>query len=569
MIKHTEVDGVPTVIAPTSGPLHAGLVFRVGQADETLTRSGITHLLEHLTLFPLGIADYHFNGATGSVLTHFHMQGSDKDVGGFLTRVCGSLNELPVHRLAMEKEILRTEAAGRGSHVRDPMAIWRYGARGYGLAGYPEWGLPAITADDLRGWLATYFTRDNAVLWIAGDGVPAGLRLDLPAGTRRPAPAATSALPATPAYFAGPSRATAWDAVVRRSAAAGVFSGVLERELFRALRQEGGLSYTAQTNYEPRGDGYATIAAIADALPEKADAVLGGFVDVLAKLRVGRIDPADVEAVVGKAIDGYGNAEADAARLPTYAFNLLVGHRQQSAEEAVAELRAVTPETVAAVATEALGTGLLMTPAGRRADWAGYAAAPTGSDQVVPGVAYRSVDTPGARLVVGDTGVTVVHAEDEYATVTYDACSAALAYPDGGRLLIGHDAVVVRVEPGLFEGAGTALPGIDAHTGSRGLRVEMPARDPDDIPRPEERAPAAGAGGGTSSGGRGGTVALLVLLWLLLVPFGGFTLLLTLAVVLEPDDELAGLITVLVILYSLSGLLIWGVVRATRRLSRR
>ncbi len=569
MIKHTEVDGVPTVIAPTSGQLHAGLVFRVGQADETLARSGITHLLEHLTLFPLGIADYHFNGATGSVLTHFHMQGSDKDVGGFLTRVCGSLNELPVHRLAMEKEILRTEAAGRGAHVNDPMAIWRYGARGYGVAGYPEWGLSAITPDDLRAWLATYFTRDNAVLWIAGDGVPAGLRLDLPAGTRRPAPAATSALPVTPAYFAGPSRSTAWDAVVGRSAAAGVLSGVLERELFRALRQEGGLSYTAQTNYEPRGDGYATITAVADALPEKADAVLGGFVDVLAKLRVGRIDPADVEAVVGKAVDGYGNAEADAARLPAYAFNLLVGHRVQTLDEAAAELRAVTPDAVAAVAAEALGTGLLMTPAGRRADWAGFAAAPTASDTVVPGRAYPSVDTPGARLVVGDTGVTVVHADEQCATVTYDACSAALAYPDGGRLLIGHDAVVVRVEPGLYEGAGTALPGIDAHTAGRGLRVELPARDPDDIPRPGDPSPPAGPGGGPPSRGRGGTVALLVLLWLLLVPIGGFALLLTLAVALEPDEDLAALVTVLVILYLISGLLIWGVVRATRRLYRR
>lgn len=112
---------------------------------------------------------------------------------------------------------------------------------------------------------------------------------------------------------------------MRRSTTARVLSDVLEREMFRALRQETGLSYTAQTGYEVHGDGTATIVAVAEALPEKADAVLGGFVDVLAKLRVGRIDPADVQSVVGKAVDGFGNAEADAQRLPGYAFTMLVG----------------------------------------------------------------------------------------------------------------------------------------------------------------------------------------------------------------------------------------------------
>ncbi|GAA0812913.1 M16 family metallopeptidase [Spirilliplanes yamanashiensis] len=566
MIKHTEVDGVPAILAPTSGQLHAGLVFRVGQADETLSRSGITHLLEHLTLFPLGIADYHFNGATGSVSTHFHMQGSDRDVATFITRVCASLAALPFERLAKEKEILRTEAAGRGGHVGEPMALWRHGARGYGLAGYPEWGLTALTPDDLRAWAATYFTRENAVLWIAGDEVPAGLRLDLPAGVRRPVPPVTSALPQTPAWFSGSSRATAWDAVVPRSAAAGVFTGVLERELFRALRQEDGLSYTAHAAYEPRGDGSALIVAVADALPEKADAVLGGFVDVLAKLKVGRIDPADVDAVVGKAADALGTAEADAARLPQYAFDMLVGFPLQTLEEAAADLRAVTPGAVAAVAAEALSTGLLMTPGRRSADWAGYATAPQGSESAVPGHAHRSVDVPGHRLVVGQAGVSLVRGDD-VATVTFDACAAALAFPDGGRMLVGHDAVVVQVEPTLFEGAAAALPTIDAATAP--VRVPMPARDPDDIPRPgdDRRADPRADADTADAGSRGLLVARLVVLWVLLVAVGGFTALLTLGTVMEQGDR-APLVTVLVFLYGLTALIIWGVVRGTRQLRR-
>ncbi len=49
-VQKTEVDGVPTVWAPSEGELTAGLVFRVGRADETWARSGITHLVEHLAL---------------------------------------------------------------------------------------------------------------------------------------------------------------------------------------------------------------------------------------------------------------------------------------------------------------------------------------------------------------------------------------------------------------------------------------------------------------------------------------------------------------------------------------
>lgn len=327
MIQHLDVDGVPTLLAPTGGPMRAGLTFRVGTADETLARSGVTHLLEHLALAPLGMADYHFNGATSPVFTTFHMQGSEQDIATFLTAVCANLTDLPTGRLEVEKEILRTEWSSRGGSPVEAVPLWRHGTRDFGLTSYPEWGLGALTGDDLRQWAARWFTRENAVLWIAGDRVPAGLRLALPAGVRQPAPAASSALPRTPAYFVSGSRAVVLDAVVRRRTAASLFADVLERELFRSLRQEGGLSYTTTAGYDPRGDGYASLRALADALPEKQDAVLGGVVDTLAKLRAGRIEQGDLDACVAKRDDFLGTAEVDAARLPAYACNVLTGER--------------------------------------------------------------------------------------------------------------------------------------------------------------------------------------------------------------------------------------------------
>ena len=152
MIEQTVVDGIPTLVAPGNGAARGGITFRVGRADETLARSGLTHLVEHLALHRLGLTDYHYNGSTESTTTHFFSQGSPEDIGDYLNSVCAALADLPWHRLDMEKQILRTEAAGRSQSPAEPLLLWRYGARGYGLSSYPEWGLAEITA--VGGWLA-------------------------------------------------------------------------------------------------------------------------------------------------------------------------------------------------------------------------------------------------------------------------------------------------------------------------------------------------------------------------------------------------------------------------------
>ncbi|MBM7084877.1 insulinase family protein [Micromonospora humidisoli] len=492
MIRQTEVDGVPALVAPTGGPSRAGLVFRVGQADETLARRGITHLLEHLVLHPLGDADYHYNGVTGTTATHFHLQGPVDAVGSFLTGVCRSLRDLDTGRIDVERSIVLTEEGGRATGPLDSLPLWRHGARDHGLVSFPQWGLHGVLADDLRDWAARYFTRENAVLWFAGETLPDGLTLDLPAGERHPVPAASSALPTTPACYTGDSYTTALDAVVRHRPAAQVLAGVLERQLFRALRQEAGLSYTAATTYDVRGDGFAVLTAFADALPGNQDAALGGFLDVLAALRVGRVDEADVTAVVTRAIDSLTADDADAVRLPGAAFHLLTGQPVLQCGELVSALKAVDVDAVREAAAEALGTALLMTPRGTSAGWAGYAQAPTGTTEEAgptQGVTYPYIGDPSRRLVVGAEKAVAAGPGALATTVRFDDCAVLLSYPDGGRLLVGADAASVRIEPTLHRGVDVAA--IDARVPIE-RQVRMPARDPDQVPvpRPAQDAPA-------------------------------------------------------------------------------
>jgi zinc protease len=143
----------------------AGLVFRVGQADETLARRGVTHLLGHLAIYSVGMVDYHHYMQTGPLITKFHTQGSESDVVTFLHAVCEALYELPLNRLDSERKIVKTEDASTPSSVDEYLAGLRYGARGHGLAAYPELGVHSIAPDELTAWAARYFTRGNAALW--------------------------------------------------------------------------------------------------------------------------------------------------------------------------------------------------------------------------------------------------------------------------------------------------------------------------------------------------------------------------------------------------------------------
>ncbi|MER7004720.1 insulinase family protein [Dactylosporangium sp. NPDC000555] len=507
-IQRSEVDGVPALFVEHAGPMIAGLTFRVGQADETLAGRGITHLAEHLVLHGHGLTDYHYNGSTGAIVTTFHMQGGEEDIVAFLNGVCAALQALPLDRLETERQVLRAEENGRRGGAAEALALWRYGARTYGLPAYDELGLPRITRDDLQRWVQTWFTRQNAALWVAGERIPAALKLVLPEGVRRPVPAPSSALRGTPAYFVGEGTHVAYDGIVRRGRAASAFAGVLERELYRGLRQEDGNSYNVAASYDPRGDGQATIAAFADSVPDRHDAVLGGFIDVLAKMRAGRIEAADLDAVKAQAEDAMRGPMVEVARLPGQAADLLVGAALESLDEIRAELRALTVADLHPVALEMLGTGLLQTPRGRDAEWAGFEPAPLWSERPIEGQRFRSRQDGKISVVVGPHGVGLDQEGRPPVAIPFDQCAVALAFPDGGRQLIGFDSLTIRLEPTVFPVPPQVLAQVDAALAP--VTVPQPPRDPGQIPTGKPLPKAARPAGDRTGLLVGGVIALVL-----------------------------------------------------------
>ena len=235
-----------------------------------------------------------------------------------------------------------------------------------------------------------------------------------------------------------------------------------------------------------------------------------------------------------------------------------------SPAEMRAELDAVTPDDVVRIAGTAWDNGLLLTPHHRSANWTGLTAAPVCSPSAVTGNTHPALGTSRLRLVVGAEGVSIVDPDGDAATVRFDALSAMIAWPDGGRMLIGHDGVAVRLEPTLYRGAGAAVAWLDQRVPAE-ARADQRPRDPSQIPQPRQAAP----GEFVAPRSAAGPVVALVFG----IPFA--LVLLFMAVVfvvaIGSGDEVAAMIVALVItLAALAGvavLLRWAIrgLRARRR----
>lgn len=520
-IHHTVVNGIPVLLcrALPGSRQRAGITFRVGVADEPLARAGITHLIAHLALHRLGVSEVHHDGATSAAVTHFQMQGSADEAIEFIHGVCANLHDLPFERLQTEKSVLATEASHRGLGWVGQLAAYRYGARGYGTSGFGELGLAAVTPDDLRDWASAYFTRDNAVLWFSGDEIPAGLDPRLPAGRRRPLPAASSVPLSTSAYIAaGQPGFVGVSAVVRRGSAAMLFTQLLERELFRHLRHQSGLSYAIRADYVARDADYAEIHASADALPGTHDRLVRALVSVLDRLRAGEIDPGQLEIARGRLIEERQSPDAAARTLPGRAADLLFGRPHPNEAAALDRLRGLSADDVRAAAAEALKSVLLLLPGRSLAvEDAGYACASTGSGATAVGSTYRRRDEPDTRLVVGAAAVSL-HRDGLSTTVQYTECVAMQAWPDGARKLWNPDGSCVAIEPNLFDAPHGFLAPLDAAVPPECV-VWEPARDPRQIPR---RAQTAEAHPAADDGRRAQTAAARIVRFLVRVAFSVF-----------------------------------------------
>lgn len=483
----TDVDGVPVFWTESGGELAAGLTFRVGRADESLARSGMTHLIEHLVLYPLGVdARLHHNGQVDAATTTFLTRGRPEEVADFLRAVCANLRDLPAARLEDEKQVLRTEAEGRRPAMTDPLFIARYGAETYGLAALPELGLTAITAEDLRAWAARYFTRGNAALWIAGGPPPGDLRLDLPDGPAMPAPEPAGIKPPTPGYLNAALGGVSWCGLARRGVPAQVYATVLGRRLQHELRYKQAVAYSPTVTYAVRDREIAHVLAAADGLPEVHSRLVASFIREVEKLEEKPLTEDELRSAAGSMSADWDTPRGSVQHTIAAARNAIMGRPTPSIASSKERLAAVTPADVHEVGKEALSTSVFALPRNTTPNRWRFSRVHEDSDPVVAGHRIRSADHPLDRshLVIGPEGVSLVRGQAT-GTVRYADCAALLKWPDGARELVGRDALTIRIEPALWRL--TKHAGVIDSKVAADRQVTMPYRPKEQIPRPWTR----------------------------------------------------------------------------------
>lgn len=447
-ITRTEIDGVPVFSVPADGPLRVALLFRVGKVDESLANNGITHLVEHLALTAVGQRPYEYNGFVEGLLTGFGMTGTPADVADFFQRLSASLASLPMDRLEQESRILNTEQASRKVGRIDSLLSIRFGATGWGLSAYPEYGLVGVDGSKVDRWRAQWFTRENAAFMISG-AVPEGLRLELGKGERRAVPQLVPASFRLPAWMAAASGGVGLSLLAGRSTPLTAVLHIAERRAQARLRYDEGVSYQVGGSSLRLNADTTHVTFWADTLPDNATQVRDGLLAVIEELLT--TGPSDEEMrleldLVQKMLD---DPNRTIGRLQGEVARELYGATTQRLEEAAVELRNSSPADLAKGLEQAIQTGLMIVPEGLTVGGR-FQPVPQWSDERLAGRTVR-LRGPGVagptRLILAPEGMTLVILPTRLVTIRYDQCAAVLSWTDGSRTLTANDGSRIHLRP--------------------------------------------------------------------------------------------------------------------------
>ena len=467
-MRRTEIDGVPCFWAKGPAPFSAALVFRVGRADETLPRGGVSHIAEHLVMPASPPREFERNARVENLFTVFWGSGAKDQVLGFLGQTAASILQPPFHRIETERRILLTEAAGNQTGPVEGAMSMRYGPAGHGLVGYDELGLHGLAEEDVRRWIADRFTSGNAAVWMTGAPLRR-FRLELPTGTRLPPPhpAAIADVRFPCAFRRGPDDVVAVSFQARRSVALRSAFEILVARTWKALRYEHGLAYEIAHWYEPLTAEAAHATLWVNCLPHNLDAVQSRLLDLVDDLADRGPTAEELADEVATASRQLRDPLTTSATLHYACCEELFGAPPLTADELVRELEALVESDISSALAAARDELLLIvSPAASLArDLVDY---PTSSPYRVEGRRCRPTTLPASRtfrrsgLYVGTEGVSVETVDGDRSTVRFEDCVALLRWRDGNRGLWSRDGFYVHIDPTDWWGGKDAVRFVDA-----------------------------------------------------------------------------------------------------------
>jgi hypothetical protein len=489
-----ETDGVTTLSldeGAIQGPLQACLVFGVGRADETLTVSGITHLIEHLALQPLGGTPYRLNGSVGPVTTRFVAGGRPEHIVEFLRAVSEHLRELPVDRAEAESRVLRIEEERSGGDQLGLDLSYRFGPQGAGLLGWPQHGLKRIGPADVVDWAHTWFTASNAALWMSGP-VPPELDLSaLPRG-EPPARATVNAQPLPPRTWIGANtRFVAISMLSSRRSGTGPAMDVAQQRAMDRLRLRDAICYSVEHFDVPLPDGWSIQTLRADGLADSYQQILDGLVGVIDELAESGPTNEEVERLqhlYGHALD---DPRAIVEFMDTVAGRRVLGLPFETLDEVRARVDALTPAELQRDLAEILPTLVATGPLDLGYELPGWSTDGGWSSDRVTGTRYEPLgDREHGTLVVGADGLSWITPDDQARTVRWSEAIACFTWDNGIRTVLGPTGISVVVVPWSWQGGQELTAVVDKQI-AEDRRIRLGAGDTQYLPDPEDPESAA------------------------------------------------------------------------------
>ena len=446
-MERLELAGVPVFFEEGAEPAFASLMFRAGIADEPPTRRGVTHLIEHLALFPFERRDHPYNGFVDQLTCTFYAHGNQSELEQFLRDVAGSLAALPFERLQAEKHVLQREADAAGADVVSRLLAYRYGMRGYGAGLLSEVGLRWLGVEHIESWRCERFTRANAVVWMHGRKPPE-LELELGDGNRLPPPKpAVLQRLSLPAFVAEGSGDVALGMAGERTWATTIALDLAWDALRERVRIQRGLTYEPWSDYEALGNEVAHVCFGAQCRDADAGQVAEAALEVVDGLGERGPTQDDLDTAKRRAERSIReDPERERSALHAAAFAELIGSPHQSPAEGLDELRALTREGIQAVMHRARSTLLVVAPEGTTKP----SDAPAELDRPPVEIEGRRFPAKGIRqeveLIIGEAGIKW-SSDDTVIAIPADEVNMVIEDSGGELTVSGADGSWIEIDP--------------------------------------------------------------------------------------------------------------------------
>ncbi len=484
--ERTEIDRVPVFWMPGRAATRAGLVFRVGHADESLPTSGITRMCHRLIATGRGPQ---LGGQVGENLTTFVTKGQGDELAAAVLRICQMVANPEIDDLEEVRSDLMGEDATRVLDPVEAVVKARYGPRGYGLGSYPDYGLERVRGENIVDWYVAWFVTENGAVWFDGE-IPDGLELPLNEGERRPVPEVKALPHPHPAHVQSAAPFMTLTIQEDDGPELAVALEILSRRLMHLLRDRDALAYGCQLDRRRLGSDLDHISMNIDIVATRASEAVSTMLTVFHQLGDHGPEPTELEEARIRVMHRLHSPEFVETEMVRAAGDELFGAEPRDIGEYREAVAATTQDAAHAAFRSALDSLVWHVPSGVSLPAEASTHIPRFARVAVDGTQYEPAveRRHGQTLIVGRDGVSISDGR-KHETSLAKTCAAMLKWADGGRRLIDATGLEVTVEPAEWINGDTAVGQIDQvipvrrHL-ARGTRLGVPEVSPERRLRP-------------------------------------------------------------------------------------